>query len=356
MRDSVPGRDLGRHRHRRAPLLRRRPARRASTPVLQRLAMPYRVDRAARRAAATTPPRTSTPRPASSRPPRTWRASTPPSTTTTLLRGDLLSVAWSNVTTSSGAPLPSGPRLVRADLQRRAPGVALRRHPAARRRRCSSRCRGATSRSSCSPTATASARRRSPRAMSPPRSSPSCSCESSSAEARPRAASRATRLLIAALLAVAGRAGAGAGRHLRLALPRREVQGRHQRTRLRATAPRDTKLTLGVSGVVVSDKGLGVEVELGYNPRFFERRHRQSRDPQRRDDAVRQRRAGAADQHHARVAAALRRRRPRLDPRLGQRQHRLQRGQQRLPRPGARRRRDRLRHRHRPACASTCAT
>ncbi len=36
----------------------------------------------------------------------------------------------------------------------------------------------------------------------------------------------------------------------------------------------ETKPTLGISGVVVSDKGLGVELEFGYSSRFFERADR----------------------------------------------------------------------------------
>jgi opacity protein-like surface antigen len=32
----------------------------------------------------------------------------------------------------------------------------------------------------------------------------------------------------------------------------------------------DAKLSIGASTVVVSDQGLGLEVEVGYNPRFFE--------------------------------------------------------------------------------------
>jgi hypothetical protein len=36
----------------------------------------------------------------------------------------------------------------------------------------------------------------------------------------------------------------------------------------------ETKASLGISGVVVSDRGLGVELELGYSPRFFERADR----------------------------------------------------------------------------------
>ena len=35
---------------------------------------------------------------------------------------------------------------------------------------------------------------------------------------------------------------------------------------------RDTKMAVGVSGVVVMDKGLGVELEVAHQPRFFERR------------------------------------------------------------------------------------
>ncbi len=34
---------------------------------------------------------------------------------------------------------------------------------------------------------------------------------------------------------------------------------------------RDTKMALGISGVVVMDKGLGLELELAHQPRFFER-------------------------------------------------------------------------------------
>ncbi|MEZ5289942.1 MAG: outer membrane beta-barrel protein [Vicinamibacterales bacterium] len=34
---------------------------------------------------------------------------------------------------------------------------------------------------------------------------------------------------------------------------------------------RDTKLSLGVSGVAISDSGLGLELEVAHQPRFFER-------------------------------------------------------------------------------------
>lgn len=34
---------------------------------------------------------------------------------------------------------------------------------------------------------------------------------------------------------------------------------------------RDTKMAVGISGVVVMDKGLGIELELAHQPRFFER-------------------------------------------------------------------------------------
>jgi len=33
----------------------------------------------------------------------------------------------------------------------------------------------------------------------------------------------------------------------------------------------DAKLSIGLAGVVLSDKGFGFEPEIGYNPRFFER-------------------------------------------------------------------------------------
>lgn len=33
----------------------------------------------------------------------------------------------------------------------------------------------------------------------------------------------------------------------------------------------DAKLSIGLSGVVLSDQGVGLETEIGYNPRFFER-------------------------------------------------------------------------------------
>ena len=33
----------------------------------------------------------------------------------------------------------------------------------------------------------------------------------------------------------------------------------------------DAKLSIGASTVILSDKGLGVEAEIGYNPRFFEK-------------------------------------------------------------------------------------
>lgn len=35
---------------------------------------------------------------------------------------------------------------------------------------------------------------------------------------------------------------------------------------------RDTKLSVGISGVAITRKGLGVELELAHQPRFFERR------------------------------------------------------------------------------------
>ncbi len=34
---------------------------------------------------------------------------------------------------------------------------------------------------------------------------------------------------------------------------------------------RDAKMSVGISGVVVMDKGLGIELELAHQPRFFER-------------------------------------------------------------------------------------
>ena len=34
---------------------------------------------------------------------------------------------------------------------------------------------------------------------------------------------------------------------------------------------KDAKLSIGLAGVVLADKGIGVEAEVGYNPRFFER-------------------------------------------------------------------------------------
>lgn len=34
---------------------------------------------------------------------------------------------------------------------------------------------------------------------------------------------------------------------------------------------KDAKLSVGLSGVILSDKGIGAEAEVGYNPRFFER-------------------------------------------------------------------------------------
>ncbi|HUU34786.1 MAG TPA: outer membrane beta-barrel protein [Vicinamibacterales bacterium] len=34
---------------------------------------------------------------------------------------------------------------------------------------------------------------------------------------------------------------------------------------------RDAKMSVGISGVVIMDKGLGVELELAHQPRFFER-------------------------------------------------------------------------------------
>ena len=38
-----------------------------------------------------------------------------------------------------------------------------------------------------------------------------------------------------------------------------------------AVGARDTKMAVGVSGVVVMDKGLGIELEVAHQPRFFER-------------------------------------------------------------------------------------
>jgi opacity protein-like surface antigen len=35
---------------------------------------------------------------------------------------------------------------------------------------------------------------------------------------------------------------------------------------------RDTKMAVGLSGVVLADKGLGVELEVAHQPRFFERK------------------------------------------------------------------------------------
>lgn len=34
---------------------------------------------------------------------------------------------------------------------------------------------------------------------------------------------------------------------------------------------RDTKLAIGISGVVLADKGLGLEIEVAHQPRFFEK-------------------------------------------------------------------------------------
>ncbi len=39
-----------------------------------------------------------------------------------------------------------------------------------------------------------------------------------------------------------------------------------------AAGARDTKTAVGISGVVISDRGLGVELELAHMPRFFERK------------------------------------------------------------------------------------
>lgn len=40
----------------------------------------------------------------------------------------------------------------------------------------------------------------------------------------------------------------------------------------REAGARDTKSAVGIAGVVISDDGLGVEVELAHQPRFFERK------------------------------------------------------------------------------------
>jgi opacity protein-like surface antigen len=40
----------------------------------------------------------------------------------------------------------------------------------------------------------------------------------------------------------------------------------------RAAGARDTKSAVGISGVVISDDGLGLEVEVAHQPRFFERK------------------------------------------------------------------------------------
>jgi hypothetical protein len=40
----------------------------------------------------------------------------------------------------------------------------------------------------------------------------------------------------------------------------------------RGVGANDTKLAIGISGVLLSDDGLGVELEVAHQPRFFERR------------------------------------------------------------------------------------
>ena len=198
----------GRQRHARSSALLGRPAERFGA-VLGRLATPYRVDRSGKASRSEYP--------AEGVNAATGLVSTAQDLARfdaalddqVLLRPELLSVAWSNVTTSSGAPAALGARLVRAELQRGTPGLALRRHPG---RGLVAAHQGAAARHHAHP---ARQQRRPqpvvdlPRAMSPPRSSPSCSCESSSAEARsaPHSGATATHRRPAG---GAGRTGSGA--------------------------------------------------------------------------------------------------------------------------------------------------
>jgi CubicO group peptidase (beta-lactamase class C family) len=107
MRDSVPGRDLADGGNGERRLFDDGELGRFAT-ALQRLAAPYRVDRAGKASRSDYP--------AEDVNAATGLVSTAQDLARfdaalddlDLLRGDLLSVAWSNVTTSSGAPLPSG--------------------------------------------------------------------------------------------------------------------------------------------------------------------------------------------------------------------------------------------------------
>ncbi len=106
MADSVPGRDLGNGGRDRRLFSDRQLSR--FEGALQRLATPYRVDRAGKA--------TRSEYPAEDVNAATGVVSTAQDLARldaalgdeSLVRRDLLSVAWSNVTTSSGAPLPSG--------------------------------------------------------------------------------------------------------------------------------------------------------------------------------------------------------------------------------------------------------
>ena len=272
MRDSVPGRDLADTGNRARAMFTGSQLDRFGA-ALQRLATPYRVDRGGKASR-------------SEYRPQDVNAATGMVSTAQdlarfdaalddgdLLHSDLLAVAWSNVTTSSGAPLPSGLGWFVQTLQRRAPGLALRRHLG---RGVVAAHQGAGAGPDAHPArqrATPSARRQSPRAMSRPRSSPSSSCASSLREAL--AAPRPVRVLLAAAVAaVLATPALGPRRHLRLAISRPEVQGRDQRARFRRRRRRRQAVHRRVGTVLVSDKGPGIEAEIGYNPRFFERGHR----------------------------------------------------------------------------------
>ena len=107
--------------------------------------------------------------------------------------------------------------------------------------------------------------------MSPCRSSPSCSCDSSSREARP--APHPVRLPPAAAASWRCSPRRGAARADIFVSPflGREVQGQHQRARLRRRRHRRQAVDRRRHRLVSPIKGPGLEVELGYNPRFFER-------------------------------------------------------------------------------------
>ena len=143
MRDSVPGRDLGAPATAHGAMFTGSQLDRFGA-ALQRLAVPYRVDRGGKAIQERVPAagrergdrdglHRAGPGPLRRRARRRRPAARRPA-----VRG----VEQRHHQQRRATAL--GPRLVRAELQRRAPGLALRRRPRARPRRCSSRCRGGT--------------------------------------------------------------------------------------------------------------------------------------------------------------------------------------------------------------------